>query len=91
MSGYHEKLNSTEAFEHANEAYKLAEQSGNDRDLLDACDLLIRSYQTTSENVECRSRLDQALAKAKRFSVEAGALVLKDGSGVELMRFNRMA
>lgn len=37
------------------------------------------------------NRYLQALARAKHFSVEAGALVLKDVDGAELMRFDRAA
>ena len=81
LSGYYDKVRRKEAFQHAASAYKLAEESGNDVGLLQACDLLISSFQTTSENDECKAMLDQAMAKAIQRGVPSDLAKFHDRYG----------
>ncbi len=54
-----------DAFLHAKNAYKLAEQADNTPRLFDACDLLIRSFQGTAAYDQCKVILDKAMLKAQ--------------------------
>ena len=81
LSKYYDRIGRKEAFQHATAAYKLAEQSNNDTRLLDACDLLISSFSTTSENDECKVMLDRAMAKARERGVRSELARFHDRSG----------
>ena len=93
-----ERVGSQEAFAHATNAYKLAEQAGEDRNKLDASDLLFRSFQSTSDKVQGKAMLDQAMAMATkrgvptelaRFHDRFGRLAFSAGDPQEaLVRFN---
>ncbi|MBP7514841.1 MAG: histidine kinase, partial [Flavobacteriales bacterium] len=60
-----EKDGREDAFVHATNAYKLAEQADNTPRLFDACDLLIRSFQGTAAYDQCKLILDKAMEKAQ--------------------------
>ena len=86
LSKAYEKLNGMEAFAHATRAYKLAAETESERSLLVACDHLIRSYQTTADQANCKSMLDRAMALAKERGIPAEQARIQDRFGRFYMR-----
>ncbi len=89
----YQQIGSEKAFGHARRAYELALKAGLDRSMLDACDLLVRSYLSTDDQEQCKEILDQALAKARernpadlaRFHDRYGRFYLRDDKPAEAL------
>ncbi len=81
LSRLYERIGSEEAFAHARTAYQLAERSGMDRSLLDACEVLIRSFQTTSDSNQCKDMLDRAMRKVLERNVSSEIARFRDRYG----------